>query len=549
MQDKFILEDIAKLSNVEGAFCLILVLEVFMRLNTDKIRQTVRLLNLQYSQRATAKQVGVSRESVKVLYEKLKLFPIHNNELNLFTNIELLNYFEISRNTSYPTRKIYPDFEYINQELKKRDMTIELLWQEYIAQHENGLSYSRFCEVFRNFQKKRHSSMRQNFKSGEALLVDFCGRTMEITSPLDGSKSYVSIFVGVLGASAYTFAYAVPSQKVEHWLKCFIQAFKHIGGVPETIVTDNLKSAVIKNNKFGLEFQKDFEDFAAHYDFAIMPTRPRHPKDKGLVEVSVQIVQRSVLASMRNQKFFSIDELNQAIQQKMDLINRKTTRRFTISRYEQFLALDSKDLNPLPLYPYELCTWKRQVRVSEFYRIEYQFNQYSVPYAYSHLKVDIKITHSAIHIFYEREKIAEHVINSHIHQDICLDEHMSPEHLAQKGLSKDEIIFWASRIGQSTLQYVDYILTQKRDLAKNIKSLNKFRKWVMDNQKSHSLEGACQFAMERKIFTLKRLESIISNNAHLIPQAPDIQPRLTTPHHNIRGINYYFQDSEIKEHA
>ena len=355
-----------------------------MRIETDKIRQAVRLLNLEYSQRETAKQVSISRDSVKVIYEKLKLFPIHNSELNLFTNLELLDYFEISRVANYPTRKIYPDFEYVNQELKKRDMTLELLWQEYIAQYAKGLSYSRFCEVFRNFQKKRHSSMRQSFKSGEALLVDFCGRTMEITSPLDGSKSYVQVFVGVLGASAYTFAYAVPSQKVEHWLECFIQAFKHIGGVPDTIITDNLKSAVIKNNKSGLEFQKDFEDFAAHYDFAIMPTRPRHPKDKGLAEVSVQIVQRSVLASLRNQKFFSIDELNQAIQQKMDIINRKTTRRFTISRYEQFLALDGKDLNPLPLYPYELCTWKRSVRVSEFYRVEYQSNQYSVPYTYAH---------------------------------------------------------------------------------------------------------------------------------------------------------------------
>ncbi|EXE88608.1 integrase core domain protein [Acinetobacter baumannii 532279] len=520
-----------------------------MRLDTDKIRQTVRLLNLQYSQRETAKQVGISRNSVKVIYEKLKQFPIHNNELNLFTNLELLNYFEISRNSNYPTRKIYPNFVYIDQELKKRDMTLELLWQEYIAQYTKGLSYSRFCEVFRNFQKNRHSSMRQSFKSGEAFLVDFCGRRMEITSPLDGSKSYVSIFVGVLGASAYTFAYAVPSQKVEYWLECFIQAFKHIGGVPETIVTDNLKSAVIKNNKSGLEFQKDFEDFAAHYDFAIIPTRPRHPKDKGLVEVSVQIVQRSILASFRNQKFFSIEELNRAIQQKMDLINNKTTRRFTISRYEQFLALDSRDLNPLPLYPYELCTWKRQVLVSEFYRVEYESNQYSVPYTYTHLRVDIKITKSAIHIFYEREKIAEHVINTHVHQDICLDEHMSPEHLAQKGLSKDEIIFWANRTGPNTSQYVNYILNQKRDLAKNIKSLNKLRKWVTDNQKSHYLEDACQFAMERKIFTLKRLESIISNNAYLIPQAPDMQSRILTPHQNIRGINYYLQNSETTKHA
>lgn len=532
-----------------SAFCLILVLEVFMRLETDKIRQTVRLLNLHYSQRETARQVKVSRNSVKFIHEKLKLFPINNVEINLFTNNELLEYFEISRVTNYPTRKVYPDFEYINLELKKRDMTLELLWQEYIAQFENGLSYSRFCEVFRNFQNKRHTSMRQNFKSGETLLVDFCGRTMEITSPLDGSKKRVQVFVGVLGASAYTFAYAVPSQKVEHWLECFIQAFKHIGGVPETIITDNLKSAVLKNNKSGLELQKDFEDFAEHYDFAIMPTRPRHPKDKALAEVSVQIVQRSILASLRNQKFFSIEELNHAIQNKMDVINRKTTRRFTISRFEQFLALDSKDLNALPLYPYEMCTWKRQVRVSESYRIEYQTNQYSVPYTYMYLKVDLKIIQSAIHIYYEREKIAEHAINSGIHQDICLDEHLTPEHFVQKGLSKDEIIFWANRIGPNTSQYVHHILSQKRSLAKSILSLNKFRKWVVDNYKSHCLEDACQFAMERQIFTVKRLESIISNNAFVISQTSDVQSYTPTPHENIRGADYYLGHLGSKVYA
>ena len=127
------------------------------------------------------------------------------------------------------------------------------------------------------------------------------------------------------------------------------------------------------------------------------------------------------------------------MQEKMDIINRKTTRRFTISRFDQFNALDAKDLNPLPLYPYELCTWKRNVRVSESYRVEYLTNHYSVPYTHIHLKVDLKISNKAIHIFYEREKIAEHHLSSNTYQDFCLEEHMSPAHLAQKGLSKDEI--------------------------------------------------------------------------------------------------------------
>ena len=169
-----------------------------MRVETDKIRQTARFLNLGYSQREISKQIKIHRSSIKIIHEKLRLFPIQNDELKLFTDNELLDFLEISRPINYPTRKIYPDFECINLELKKRDMTIELLWQEYVAQYANGLSYSRFCEVFRNFQKKRHASMRQFYKSGEALLVDFCGRTVEITSAIDGSKSFAQVFVGVL---------------------------------------------------------------------------------------------------------------------------------------------------------------------------------------------------------------------------------------------------------------------------------------------------------------------------------------------------------------
>ena len=229
----------------------------------------------------------------------------------------------------------------------------------------------------------------------------------------------------------------------------------------------------------------------------------------------------------------------------MDIINRKTTHRFTISRFEQFNVLDAKDLNPLPLYPYELCTWKRNVRVSESYRVEYLTNHYSVPYTYIHLKVDLKISNNSIHIFYEREKIAEHHLSSNTYQDFCLEEHMSPNHLAQKGLSKDEIILWANRIGSSTSKYVERILAQKRDLARNIKSLNKFRKWVVDNQKSHCLEEACGYALQRFIFALDRLQKIIINNAYHVQDMPNELNQAQNYHQNIRGAEYYLKSHGV----
>lgn len=206
-----------------------------------------------------------------------------------------------------------PVWDDIYDEMKKRDMTLELLWQEYRIDNPEGLSYSQFARKYRAWRKTNRLSMKQTYKHGEQVLVDFCGRTMPIQNPQTGEIKQVQVFVAVLGSSGYIFAFAVESQKISDWLRCHIAMFYYFASIPQEVVTDNLKSVVITNNKQNLSLNQSYVELARYYNFAIVPTRPRHPKDKGIAEVSVQIVQRGILAKLRHCTFFSIAELNEAI--------------------------------------------------------------------------------------------------------------------------------------------------------------------------------------------------------------------------------------------
>ena len=221
--------------------------------------------------------------------------------------------------------------------------------------------------------------MRQHFRAGQMLLVDFCGKTMQIHDITNDKVRNVQIFVAVLGASSLIIVIAVETQQTHDWLKCFTATFGRLGGIPKEIITDNLKAAVIKTGRNGTVFNKTFEQFADYHNFAILNTRPRTPKDKGLAEVSVQIIQRSVLVKLRDRKFFSLDELQKALDVEVDKINRAITKRFPESRWDRFQRFEKRELLALPAHPYPFSKWIFQQTVSEFYQFTVDENIYSVP--------------------------------------------------------------------------------------------------------------------------------------------------------------------------
>lgn len=210
-------------------------------------------------------------------------------------------------------RFVEPDFQNVHQELKRKGVTKQLLWQEYRQQHpDDGYSYAQFCHRYREWLGRQQRSMRQVHRAGEKLFVDYCGPTMPVVNSDTGEIRQAQVFVAVLGTSNYTFACASWSQKQQDWLSAHVQAFEFFGGVPAIVVPDNLKSAVRKTHRYEPDINPSYQQLAAHYQTAIVPTRPYKPKDKAKAEVAVQIVERWIMARLRHQTLTCMDALMRA---------------------------------------------------------------------------------------------------------------------------------------------------------------------------------------------------------------------------------------------
>ena len=290
-------------------------------------RKIFEFLTQGSTHRQIAKRVKVSPTTVGVIAKKLNEIQIPITDVFDLSNQEFIDLIQTKVVNNVEKCKPVPDFTYINDQMKVRDMTLKQLWLEFKETQPDCVSYSRFAKLYKQWLKKLHPSMRQNFAAGQTLLVDFCGKTMPLHDLKSDKVRNVQIFVGVLGASSLITAIASETQQIHDWLKCFTATFDRIGGVPREVITDNLKAAVIKTGRKGTLFNKTFEQFADYHDFAILNTRPRTPQDKGLAEVSVQIIQRSVLVKLRNRIFFSLEELQKALDVEVDKINRTITKR------------------------------------------------------------------------------------------------------------------------------------------------------------------------------------------------------------------------------
>ena len=512
-----------------------------MRLDVKTQRQIIQyhLINPSYSQRKIASMLSISHNTVGRVLKLYKRCTIHGDDLLNLPNNEFEAQLGSQPKVYQQSHKIEPDWDYINNELKMRDMTLMLLWQEYRIDCPEGLSYSQFARKYRQWRKTNRLSMRQHYKVGEQVLVDFCGRTMPIQNPETGDVRYVQVFVGVLGASGYIFAYAVESQKIKDWLRCHIEMFRYFEGVPEQVVTDNLKSAVITNTKTRLQINQSYAELAEHYNFAINPTRPRKPKDKGLAEVCVQIVQRSILAKLRYHTFFSLDELNESILAGLIELNAKATKRFPTSRYEQFLKFDKPYLTPLPHSSFEIRDWLYAQRVDEFYQVNVDGVRYSVPYQYAHKQIDIAISDKLIEMYYQRNRIASHAIASGVQLDVIDINHMPKEHQYQATSNIDYLKQWSGQWGENCELWASEYLANKREFKSNSLKFRDFKEWVVDNNFEERLDGACQCAINMQSFNISTLKKLISSKSYLKLNSRVEKTHTDICHENIRGAGYY----------
>ena len=324
------------------------------RLSMRKIREVLRLtLEAGLSARQIAESLQLARSTVGECLRRFRESGLPWPLLSELGDVELeRRLFPPPVRGSGLTRPL-PDWARVHQELKRKGVTLALLWQEYKLAHPDGYQYSRFCDQYRAWVGSQDVVMRQTHRVGEKLFVDYTGQPAEVIDRTTGEIRLAQVFVAVLGASNYTYAEATWTQQLPDWIGAHVRALAFFGGVPEVLVPDNLKSGVTKAHRYEPDLNPTYADLAQHYGVAVLPARSRKPRDKAKVEVGVQVVERWILAALRHRPCFSLAELNQAIRELLTRLNQRPFKRQPDSRQTLFLTQEQPALRPLPTGPYE----------------------------------------------------------------------------------------------------------------------------------------------------------------------------------------------------
>jgi transposase len=430
-----------------------------------------------------------------------------------------------------------PDWPTIQQELKKKGVTLALLWEEYKAVYPEGYQYSQFCELYRRWRGTLKVWMRQEHKAGEKLFVDYSGKTVDIVDPVTGEMKPAQIFTAVLGASNYTYAEATWTQSLPDWIGSHQRAFDYFGGVSELVIPDNLRSGVSKACRYDPDINPTYQDLANHYKTAILPARSGKPRDKAKAEAGVLLVQRWILAALRNRIFFSLTELNEAMAELLEKLNNKPFKKLPGSRKSQFESLDKPALKPLPQSPYQYAQWEK-ARVNIDYHIEIDHHYYSLPYQLVGKKLDVRITSKTIECFHKGRRVASHQRIYNPWAYTTLPEHMPRSHQEYLKWTPDRLLNWASKIGPSTARLAQNVMDSKAHPQQGFRTIL----GILRLEKTYGaerLEAACQRALYIKAASYRSVASILKNGLDIKrkKESEDDSPPLR--HSNIRGAEYY----------
>lgn len=434
---------------------------------------------------------------------------------------------------------VMPDCAHIHEELKRKGVTLMLLWEEYQASCAGqAYQYAQFCVYYRQYRSRLNVSMRQTHKVGEKLFVDYSGDGVAIVDAQTGEIRRAQIFVAVLGASGYTFAEATLSQKLPDWISSHVRAFNFFGCVPEIVVPDNLKSAVTRPCFYEPELNITYADMAQHYGVAIIPARPYKPRDKAMVELGVLLVQRWITARLRRHTFFSLNELNRHITQLLqDLNNRPFQKIKTESRRSQFDRLDRPAMKPLPVQPYEYAEWLK-ARVNIDYHIEVDQHYYSVPFQLAKAQLDVRLTGAVVEVLHKGQRVASHVRSPLRHTHTTLTAHMPKSHQKHLEWTPQRLLNWGERIGPATCAIIRHLLDCKPHPEMGYRScLGVFS--LARRYGEARLEAACSRALTIGSPKRKTIQSILEAG---LDRHAELFPAEATPlpaHENVRGSDYY----------
>jgi transposase len=508
------------------------------RLSMRKISEILRLKwACHLSNRAIARSCQIGHSTVSEYLKRAERAGLKWPLADSLTEDQLAQLlFPVSSQGIQPqASKIVPDWETIRKELKKRNVTLRLLWEEYQEEHPEGYRYSQFCELYRQYLKKLDPPMRQNHKAGEKLFVDYAGDTVPITDPETGEVRQAQIFVAVQGASSYTYAEAQASQEMPNWIGGHVRAHIFFGGTTQILVPDNLKQGVKSPCWYDPDLNQAYLEMAQYYGLAVIPTRVRKPRDKAKVEVGVQVVERWILARLRHRNFFSLAELNQAMREFLADLNTRPMEHLGKSRKELFEEMDRPALRPLPEMPYEYASWK-VARVNIDYHVDFEKHFYSAPYTLIHEEVRIRATERIVEIFHksQRDPVAVHVRSRVPGRYSTQIAHMPPKHQKIGEWTEARFLRWAVEIGPQTAQLIQAILSSRQHPEQAFRScLGVLR--LSGQYAGLQMEAACQLAFEAKTFNYRGVKAVLEALPPIgVPETVSLPS-----HENIRGNSYY----------
>jgi transposase len=507
------------------------------RLSMRHIREVLRLHHcVGMSQRSVARSLGLAQGTVSKYLNRTRraglTWPLPPE---LDDDVRLENRLYPPPSTLPSDARPQPDWAVVHRELRRPSVTLMLLWEEYCDSTSDGFSYSWFCERYKEWVGRLKPTLRQIHVAGEKLFVDYSGHTMEVIDGLTGEVFSAQIFVAVLGASNYTYAEATFTQGLPDWISSHVRAFTFFGGTARQTVSDNLKAGITRACFHEPMVNRTYADLARHYNTAILPARPYHPRDKAKVEVGVQIVGRWILARLRNRRFFSLVALNEAIHGLLVDLNDRPLRSWGRSRRELFNELDRPALTPLPDERYEYAEWKR-CRINLDYHVEIAKHYYSVPHSLVRQEVEARITQKTVEIFLRGKRVASHLRSTLPHRPTTVAEHMPSSHRRYRDWTHERIRRDAAKVGPDADTLIDVILRSRPHPEQGFRSAIGIL-GLVKRYGSERVDAACARALLLNARSYKSVAAILKNGTD--KTTPPTQEAPILFHSNIRGRSYY----------
>ena len=434
-------------------------------------------------------------------------------------------------------RHLEPDFAWIHQELKRPGVTLQLLWEEYVQANPLAYKYTSFCVKYREWAQRLKRSMRQVHVAGEKMFADYAGQTVAIVDASTGEIRAAQIFVAVLGASNLTYASATETQTGADWVRSLIDALEFFGGRPRLIVPDQPRALIAQPDRYEPGVGRLLEEFCDHYDVPVLPARPAHPRDKPKVENAVLVVERWVLARLRNRRFFSLVELNRAIRELMIDLNTRPFKKLPGCRREAFEKLDQPVLRPLPPLRMAIMRFKT-ARVNIDYHVELDYHYYSVPHRLVRTQVELRITSTTVEAFAGQQRVAVHPYSAIKGAFTTNPEHMPASHRAHLEWTPAKLIDWGERIGKACALVVRWQMEHRPHPEQGYRSCLGLKR-LARSYGADRLEAACARAMSIRSPTYRSVAAILKSGMDRQPLRAEPTQTSLPLHENLRGADYY----------